>query len=285
MRGNNIRQVIRSPTLDAVLPNAGLEAHYQARLMAIVNDLDFTTTHEITRVYSANAAEIAMDAAPVDEIKAVFKRIVGYWEKKLNRLAPETAKAFTKEALSTSDRSFMGALRKAGFTIKFQMTETMLTAYAAEVEQNVGLIKSIGSEYLSDVQGEVMRSVAAGRDLGTLTQTLKKRYEITQRRAALIATHQNNLATATFNRVRALEAGFTKGIWRHSAGGNYPRKSHIAADGEEFDIAQGCYIDGEYIHPMQKLGCKCFFRSVIPGLPPRPMKRAVDLIAPGLTLS
>lgn len=252
-------------TLDPVLPNAGVEARYQARLEQIVTDLNFSVNHQIAKEYQPIRV-VAMDRLGADALRDVFALLARYWSKRLNAIAPGIATETVKGALNTSDTSFQAALRRAGFTVRFQMTATMRNAYRANVAQNVALIKSIGSQYLTDVEGAVMRSVAAGRDLGTLSNELVDRYQITRRRAALIATHQNNLATATFNKIRAIEAGFTTAVWRHSHAGNYPRASHVAAAGKEYDIARGCLIDGQFIQPGELINCKCFSKVVVPGL-------------------
>ena len=138
---------------------------------------------------------------------------------------------------------------------------------AATIQQNVALIKSIPQKYLSDVEGHVMRSIAAGRDLGTLSKALQKNYGVTRRRAAFIARSQNNLASASMNRVRQLEIGITKATWRHSAAGKVPRKTHVANNGKTFDVAKGWYDPHEkkWIQPGELPGCRCVSISIIPG--------------------
>ena len=81
-------------------------------------------------------------------------------------------------------------------------TPAMRDIIDATVTANVSLIKSIASEYHTEVEGLVMRSVTAGRDLSFLTDELEKRYGITRRRAANIALSQNNLATSALRRAR-----------------------------------------------------------------------------------
>ena len=94
----------------------------------------------------------------------------------------------------------------------------MRDALEATVAENVALIKSIGSQYLTAIEGHVMRSITVGRDLAPLARRLEFQYGVTRRRAALIARDQNNKATAVITRERQNELGI-KAIWLHSAGG------------------------------------------------------------------
>nr|WP_277347156.1 phage minor head protein [Collimonas pratensis] len=134
------------------------------------------------------------------------------------------------------------------------------------MSEQVGLIKSIASQHLTEVQGLVMRSVADGRDLGTLAKGLEDRYGITKRRAALIARDQNNKATATITRVRQDSLGITEAVWMHSHAGKHPRPSHVAANGKRYTIKEGMYLDGVWTWPGREIGCRCISKSVIPGL-------------------
>ena len=160
----------------------------------------------------------------------------------------------------------MAKLKKAGFAIEFKMTATANDVMQAIIGEQVGLIKSIASQHLSEVEGLVMRSVSQGRDLKTLSDELQERYGVTKRRAALIARDQNNKATASMNRVRQEELGITEAIWLHSHAGKEPRPSHMAANGKRYNLSEGMKLDGKYTWPGVEINCRCVSRSVIPGL-------------------
>ena len=53
------------------------------------------------------------------------------------------------------------------------MTPAVRDAFNASLAENVGLIKSIPEKYLQQVEGVVMRSYSAGRDLETMVKELK----------------------------------------------------------------------------------------------------------------
>ncbi|WP_413194559.1 phage minor head protein [Pararobbsia alpina] len=148
------------------------------------------------------------------------------------------------------------------------MKDTLITnnVLQASVAENVSLIKSIQEQYFTQVEGLVMRSITAGRDLKTLTDELEQRYCIARRRAKFIANDQNNKATAQMARVRQQSLGCKKARWRHTGGGKHPRESHVAADGKIFDLNKGLYIDGKWIFPGELPNCGCIGEPIIPGV-------------------
>lgn len=263
---------IVSPTgkqkvLPPVHPSEGVEAEYRRRLDAMIVQMHASIAHWLTAAYRANEPEMAADGSPAAEINAAMRRLARRWQRRFDALAPKLAKHFAAEAAKRSDAGLKAALRKAGFTVQFKLTAPMNDVLQATTMENVSLIRSIGAEHLADVQQQVMRSVAAGRDLGTLAKGLEERYGVTKRRAALISRDQNNKATAVITRVRQTELGITQARWVHSAGGRHPRPSHVKAgrDGLIYDVATGAEIDGEWIRPGELIGCRCVSRSIVPG--------------------
>jgi len=161
----------------------------------------------------------------------------------------------------------MAILKKAGFTVKFKMKPAMRDIMRATVGQQVSLIKSIPSQYFTNIEGMVMRSVQTGRDLGQLTKDLQEQFGVTHRRAAFIARDQNNKATASMTRARQDELEITEAIWVHSGAGKHPRPTHVAMNGKKYDVNKGMWDPAvkRWIFPGEEINCRCFCRSVIPG--------------------
>jgi uncharacterized protein with gpF-like domain len=168
-----------------------------------------------------------------------------------------------------TDAALRAILKKGGFAVKFRMTRAMNDVLRATIAEQVGLIRSIPEQYLAQVQGSVMRSVQAGRDLGTLAKELQAHYGVIKRRAAFIARDQNNKSTAMMTRVRQTELGIKRAEWRHSGGGKTPRPSHVKAsrDRIQYDVDRGWFDpdEGRYIFPGELINCRCVARSIIPG--------------------
>lgn len=252
-------------TLAPVRPNAGIRAAYQARLDAAVEEMAASVTYWLRANYRANPPEMAEDASPAREMQAAMNRLGRRWTRKFDKLSDWLARYFTDAVADRSDRALSAQLRKAGFTVKFRMTAAQNDVMQATVAENVTLIRSISAQYLTQVQGDVMRSVTAGRDLASLTEALQARTGITKRRAAFIARDQVNKATSAFQRVRQTELGVTEAVWLHSGGGRKPRPEHVAFSGKTYKIAQGAFLEGKWTWPGIEPNCRCVSRPVIPG--------------------
>jgi len=156
------------------------------------------------------------------------------------------------------------SLKAAGWAVEFTMTPVVRDAFTASLAENVGLIKSIPIQYHQQVEGIVMRSYSAGRDLHTMVKDLQTLYPKVQNRAVLIARDQSNKANAVVNRARQLQLGIVEAIWMHSHAGKEPRPDHVAANGKKYKIAEGCLISGEFIQPGSLINCRCTCRPVLP---------------------
>lgn len=255
--------------LPDVRPNAGIEAWYRRALDKAVSEMHDSLVYWLSAQYTA--AGLAQDAAdggssnPALIMRGSLRALSKRWQAVFDKLADTWSKRLADKVLRQSDGTLGPAVKAEGFAVKFTMTDPMREAYQAVIGENVALIKSIASQHLTEVEGMVMRSVARGRDLGTLTKELKARYGITKRRAALIAKTQNNQATAVMTAARQKDLGITEGIWRHSHAGKMPRPSHLKANGERFEIAKGMYLDGKWTLPGTEINCRCTWSPVIPG--------------------
>src|SRR5512146_2230504 len=200
----------------AVRPNAGIEAAYRRKLKALIAEMARSFDYWVKASWRASEPVMAQDATPAEELRVALNRLGRRWQRRFNEAAPELAAYFAKQAHRRSDAALASILRRAGFTVRFTMTPEMRDVFRAVVAENVQLIRSIPQQYFTQVQGDVMRSVAAGRDLNTLSRDLAKRHGVTARRAAFIALDQNNKATAQLQRARQTSLGIEEGVWLHS---------------------------------------------------------------------
>jgi uncharacterized protein with gpF-like domain len=212
---------------------------------------------------------IAMDDSPAKELEKELLRLGEKWRKRFEAAAPAIAAWFAKSASSRSDAAMRKILKDAGVTVEFQMTKAMRDILNATVADNVSLIKSIPAEYHTQVQGLVMRSVQTGRDLGALSAELRKRYGITERRSALIAFTQNQMATSAMQHARQTELGIEEALWLHSHAGKEPRPTHLANDGKRYKIAEGWYDPDpkvkRHIWPGELIRCRCVSKPIVKG--------------------
>jgi hypothetical protein len=210
--------------LPPIRPNAGLKADFKKRLLKLVRTMHKSTVYWISAAYKANepviielgkdarrildcptglgSPLISMDALPANALSKTTRELKRRWKKKFNEGADELARYFAQAVSARTDEQLSKILKDVGFSVEFAMTKAQRDVMKATVHESVSLIKSIPDQYFKNVEGAVMRSVAAGRDLSTLTKNLQDNYGVERRRAELIATQQNNNATAMLNKGR-----------------------------------------------------------------------------------
>lgn len=264
------------------------EIRYRRKLQSLITEMAASVLFWVSAAYKANPPVLAQDELPAVEMRNAVRKLARRWQKKFDELAPELADYFAKEANKRSATQLRRMLRDGGFSVEFRMTRAARDVMNASIAEQVGLIKSIPAKYFTDVEGAVMRSVSAGRDLATLTKELGNKVDLkrigmgrkpgesdkslaarTARRAAFIARDQNNKATASITRVRQQEIGVTEAIWVHSGGGREPRPTHLAAGKRQqrYDIREG-WLDpaiDKKIFPGELPNCRCVSKPVIPG--------------------
>lgn len=255
-------------TARAVTPNLGVQQAYKRELDKLIAEMSNSFEYWVEAAYKANPPrmEVAMDALPSSELAKKIAAIGKRWIKKFDDMAEKIATKFAESGRKATDSSFQSALKDAGWAVDFKVTSVMRDAMNATIVENVSLIKSIPQQYLTDVQGIVMRGFSQGRDLKDISDDLQSRYGVTKRRAALIARDQSNKLTATVTQARRVELGLFEAIWVHSGAGKEPRPSHLKAGREKqkFDVRKGLLLDGEYLLPGQAINCRCSSRTVLP---------------------
>jgi SPP1 gp7 family putative phage head morphogenesis protein len=261
--------MLRAPkevTIDPIRPSAALRVSYERKLHEALDRMASNVTHWMLSTYRRNPPLIARDA-PGERIGSRMSRLTRQWLKRFDGLAEEMAEYFAQAASDRTDDALRGMLAKAGFSVRFEMSEAQREVVDAIVAENVALIKSIPQQYLTAVQGSVMRSVQAGRDLATLTEELQHAQHVARNRATAIALDQNNKATAYLERARQLELGIEEAIWLHSAGGKQPRPSHVAFSGKRYSVRDGVVLDPKEgtVWPGTAIKCRCVSKAIIPG--------------------
>lgn len=260
----------KSAVVPAVHANPGVEHWYRTQLDGIVQQAHSELTTIAVEALAVRA-QYASDAEPslrqTTHLQKTLKRWADKWGTRFDKMSDDLAKRFATKNFDTSQVAMRTAFKRAGFTVAFKPTRASLNAYKAVVAENVNLIKSIPSQYLTNVQSAVWASVNRGGDMGALSKQLTREYGSTLKRAAIIARDQNNKAKAVIESTRRLELGITRAVWQHSSGGKIPRPTHVAMDGKVFDLKKGMYDSAEQANvlPGQLINCRCTSRAIIPG--------------------
>jgi SPP1 gp7 family putative phage head morphogenesis protein len=206
----------------------------------------------------------AQDARSVgSEARILVNSLQARFQDLFNKKAKILADRMVRGADKASASSTHSSLQKlsGGMSLKTNiMNASLSNIYKATVAENVGLIKSISSQYLDDVQGAVMRSITTGNGLADLIPALEKYEGQTHRRARNIALDQTRKAFNSINKGRMQAIGIKKYKWLHSGGGAHPREDHVEMDGNIYSFDDPPVIDertGERGIPGQAINCRC----------------------------
>lgn len=128
-------------------------------------------------------------------------------------------------------------------------------------QRNAALITSLGDDAINRVKQQVYSASSNGSSMAGLRKALVKQFEITKRRADLIASDQMAKLNSDMTQFRQEQAGITKYIWRTSQDERV-RSKHRALDGKEY--AWGKKTDAEEgLAPGKPVRCRCIAIPVI----------------------
>lgn len=262
----------RPKTLRPVHPNIGIQAAYRRKLLALVDQMGKSYARNIAAFWNSSTPVLAQDASPSRELEREVRGLGRRWRKNFDEAAPKLGKYFATKIEKRSRKTLMKILRDGGWTVQpdfFKNTAAFNDVMAATIAENVSLIKSIPVQFHTQIEGMVMRSAAAGRDLYQLRRDLQKQFGVTRRRAEFIARDQNNKATAAITRVRYMDMGITEAIWLHSAAGKTKRPTHVANSGKKFNVDTGWFDPDPkvraFIQPGYLINCRCVCKPVVKG--------------------
>ena len=254
--------------LGVVHPNVGLRIAYSGRLDRQIEAMAAAVLRALAAAWHRKPPELAGDESPAVHLRNIIRRLRDEWETKFEAFAGGFGRKAAYEGAAHTDRAFTAQLRKAGFTVKFRMTDAMNDVVQASITENVSLIRSIPAQYFTQIESIVSEGVRVGRDMHVIAQGLEHQLGVTKRRAAIIARDQTNKSTAAIVRVRQQEIGATHARWVHSGGGVHPRPSHVEMGGETYEIAKGSWDKDEqaWVWPGQLINCRCRSRTIVPGI-------------------
>ena len=262
------RKVIRGKPLN---PNAAIEMGYYAALAKLVRDMSNGVKADLEAFFKEPHAEeyFATDASVSAQAKLLMNALLKRFQTIFDLAARPLASTMVHAENKTSASGVHASLQEISKGLSFKTTVIsgdIKEVLNASIQENVGLIKSISSEYLTQVQGAVMRSITTGNGLADLQPFLEQQEGITLRRARIIARDQTRKAYSNLNFARMDKAGITKYEWLHSAGGQKPRKLHQRMSGKIYSIDNPPVIDektGQRGKPGDLINCRCRALPVI----------------------
>lgn len=255
---------------DPLQHNAAVGVRYVGALSALTAQMTAQVRRDILKLFKtdAAAAHFGQDATIASQSRILLAELGAKFNALFAKKARPLAEGMVKAADRAGTASLHSSLQKlsGGLSLKTSVINAPLQEiYKASIAENVGLIKSIASEYLQKVEGAVMRSITTGNGLQDLIPALEQYEGMTHRRAKNIALDQTRKVYNSINRGRMEALGVGKFMWHHSGGGAHPREDHIEMDGNIYSFDKLPVIDkrtGEQGIPGQAPNCRCTMSPV-----------------------
>jgi SPP1 gp7 family putative phage head morphogenesis protein len=250
--------------------NAAIQDRYVKELQALTKQMTAQTIREYTKIIKLMQSEnIGMDASPASQARIMANQLLLKFASLFKRKAQKMAERMVMQTASASKSSLHQSLKElsGGLSIKTDIFNGKLKEILkATVVENVNLITSIPEQYLTNIQGVVMRSIQSGTGVNEIKQRLLEYEGQTLRKARNTALDQTRKAYNGVNKARMESIGIKKFEWIHSGGGQTPRVHHQEMDGKIYSFDDLPVIDprtGERGIPGQAINCRCVMRPLV----------------------
>lgn len=260
----NSRAERAPPRLPRPLYPELIEEEYATELQSVVdwmkNEIDTRIVPSLARVSASVGRErVKKDADDLGDLADEFNVIRIRYDREYTREELKRLAALTGGKTSKFNATQMNAQFGPLLEIDLFGGESWLAKEMGEfVVENVSLIKSIGDEYLGQVEKLVASNIRQGLPPSDIAAELEDRYDVSSARANLIARDQIGKFNGQLSELRQKDLGIDSYLWRTS-GDARVRESHQILDGKTF-----AWNDPpEPGHPGQDYQCRCWADPVL----------------------
>lgn len=201
-----------------VRPDMTNGINYNVELQRIVKSVSRDVNAVVMPVVRNLAPEYQRDAAItldswVDVLTAALLTVRQRYESpQFLALVADIARRFVTTANNSNRRR---TERDLGINI-YSDSQTLQDYLAVSTADNVALIKSIPSQYLTQVESIVMANVRAGGRPSNIAKALQQQLGVTERRAKMIARDQVNKINSNLASMRIKDVGYKYFKWETS---------------------------------------------------------------------
>jgi SPP1 gp7 family putative phage head morphogenesis protein len=250
-----------------VRPSRGPEASYRESLLEITKAIRQAGDRHLLPVLKRSEAEYARpsvkDSLTTDgfgyDILAAFDAMatsLGGIDRLSMRLAME---AIERQRQETDRQLSLNLHRGLGVDLTSAIRALNVgPQIEAAVVANASLIKSLPSQAIEKLRGRVLNDVARGTRYETLAKDIADQFDITDRRAKLIARDQMSKVNAAITEAKQKALGIAKYEWVTS-GDERVRESHADNNGKVFEWDN----PPDTGHPGDDVNCRCIAVPVI----------------------
>lgn len=253
----------------ALISSASIADQYEKAIVALLRKMTEETVTELRAMFDdPGYAMDAVDGNPASRARIIINYLKRKYGKYFNKLAQVATERMIRQTVKHSTVTVGMSLREIAKDLEldpaFLNSGRLKEIVTASTQEAAQLIKTIPEQYLSQVQGQVMRSITTGSGLQTLVPFLREKYGQNVRKARQVAHDQTRKAYSSISNARMVDAGIEEFEWCHSHGGKVPRKQHLDWNGKTFrfdkppvDDAFGAVLPGIAIN------CRCFARPIL----------------------
>lgn len=234
-----------------------IEREYSKDILALLERAEILVEEIVIANFPRIEAETRSDAIRLDAptwaslVRRFFNDIRNRWEG-VRRAADLSAQQAGRRTSARNLQSIQNQIRSAIGVDPFISDPQLDNQLESFVGENVALIRTLGDDMLTDVEGIVMREFRGGRRASEIERMVRDRFGVTQRRARLIAIDQVQKLNGDLTRVRHQNLGIDRYIWRSSRDEKV-RPEHAAREGMVFRWDDPP-ADG---HPGKPIRCRC----------------------------
>jgi SPP1 gp7 family putative phage head morphogenesis protein len=252
----------------ALRPAVNIADDMAAAIIEQIGLMARQTRREMLKALSSGGFDHAMDDNPASQARIRLNWLREKWMARFRDLSKMQVDRMIDRTIKNSTVTLGMSLKEVseGFKIDTALSsERLQTVIMASTQEAAQLIKRIPEQYLSDVQGHVMRAITTGSGQADLVPFFTKRYEGDVKWARHVSMDQQRKAYANINQVRLQAMGVQSYIWVHTGGGRYPRKDHIEMNGKEYRYDDPPVIQkatGARGKPGDAIFCRCIAKPV-----------------------
>jgi SPP1 gp7 family putative phage head morphogenesis protein len=251
-----------------LISSATIADQYQKAIIALFRRMAEEAESELKAMFHDPAYALDAEANPASRARIIINELKRKYAKYFNRLARTATNRMIRATIRHSTVTVGMSLREIAPDIQldpaFLNSGRLKEIVMASTQEAAQLIKTIPEQYLSQVQGQVMRSITTGSGLETLMPFMREKYGQNVRKARSVALDQTRKAYSNISNARMQDAGITEFEWRHSHGTKVPRQQHLDWNGKIFRFDDPP-VDDRFgpVLPGIAINCKCFARPVL----------------------
>jgi len=210
----------------------------------------------------------AVDGNPASRARIIINYLKRKYGTYFNRLSKAATERMIRQTIRHSSATLNMSLKDVAEDLEldpaFLNSGRLREIVQASTQEAAQLIKTIPEQYLSQVQGQVMRSITTGSGLQTLMPFMREKYGQNVRKARNVAHDQTRKAYSSISNARMQAAGIEEFEWCHSHGGKTPRPQHEEWNGKTFRFDKPP-VDDTFgpVLPGIAINCRCFARPIL----------------------